>query len=104
LRKMTLCNLNELNEQLFLVARDGTRLSAGQLEGSRYVESSHVRKLLLECPVAQLPALLDAVAMALGNVSENRWQSLCAAIGRLETNEPVYQSGTTVFLRANRKS
>jgi hypothetical protein len=30
-----------------------------------------------------------------------RRQSLCAAIGRLETNEPVYRPGTTVFLRAN---
>jgi hypothetical protein len=34
---MTLCNLNELNEQLFLVARDGTRLSAGQLEAIRAI-------------------------------------------------------------------
>ena len=72
-------------------------------EGSRYVESYHVRELLLECPAAQLPALLEAVAKALGNIGETKWNALCAAVGRLDTGQAVYQCGTTVFLRANPK-
>jgi hypothetical protein len=37
-------------------------------EGSRYVEVSYVRDLLLECPAQRLQGLLEAVSKALGNV------------------------------------
>ena len=68
-------------------------------EGSRDVEAAHVQKLLLECPAVQLPTLLEAVAKALGNVGETKWNALRAAIGRLDSDQAVYQCGTTVFLR-----
>ena len=73
-------------------------------EGNRYVEAAHVRELLLECPAGQLPALLEAVAKALGNVGETKWNALCTAIGRRDSDEAIYQCGTTVFLRANPKT
>ena len=72
-------------------------------EGSRYVDASHVRQLLLKRPAAQLLALLEVVAKALGNVGETKWNALAAAVGRLDTGQAVYQCGTTVFLRINPK-
>jgi hypothetical protein len=68
-------------------------------EGNRFVDSAHVRELLLECPANQLPALLEAISKALGNISENRWQRLCEAAGRLDGERAVSQAGTTAFLR-----
>jgi hypothetical protein len=73
-------------------------------EGSRYVENSRVQELLLSCPAAQIPALLKAVGKILGNIGETKWQTLCAASGRVDTGEAIYQCGTTVFLRSNPKS
>ena len=68
-------------------------------EVNRFVESTHVRELLLECPAKQLPVLLEAVAKIVGNISESRWQTLCSTIGRLDADEAVFQCGTTAFLR-----
>lgn len=73
-------------------------------EGNHYVEATHVRQLLLECPAGQLPALFEAVAKALGSVSESKWRTLCQAIGRLDADGAISQCGTTVFLRSNPKS
>jgi hypothetical protein len=68
-------------------------------EGNRFVENVHVRKLLSECSVHQLPALLEAVSKALGSLSESRWQTLCDAVGRLDADKAVSQCGAKVFLR-----
>jgi hypothetical protein len=73
-------------------------------EGNRYVEAAHVRELLLECPAAQLPALLEAIVKALGSVSESKWRKLCQAIGKSDPEDAIYQCGTTVFLRSNPRS
>jgi hypothetical protein len=68
-------------------------------EGNRFVDGMHVRELLQECSVKHLPALSEAVARILGNVSENRWQKLCEAAGRLDADQAVSQAGATAFLR-----
>jgi hypothetical protein len=68
-------------------------------EGSRFVNNVHVRELLSECSVNQLPTLLEVVSKALGNVGEKRWQILCDAVGRLNGDKVVSQCGATVFLR-----
>ena len=68
-------------------------------EGHRFVENVHVRELLLECSVHQLPALLEAVSKVLGSISESRWQTLCDAVGRLDADKAVSQCGAKVFLR-----
>ena len=68
-------------------------------EGNRFVEGAHVRELLLECPAKHLPAFLEVIAKILGNLSENRWQTLCDTVGRLDADKAVSQCGTTVFLR-----
>jgi hypothetical protein len=68
-------------------------------EGNRFVDSVHVQELLSECSVHQLPALLETIAKALGNISEHRWQTLCEAVGRLDGDKAVSQCGATVFLR-----
>ena len=60
-------------------------------EGNRFVESGHVHELLLQCSTSRLPALLEIVAKTLGNVSENRWQMLCAATGRPDGEIEVSQ-------------
>ena len=68
-------------------------------EGNRFVDSTHVRELLLECPAKQLPVLLEGVAKIVGNISETRWQTLCNTIGRLDAEEAVSHCGATAFLR-----
>ena len=72
-------------------------------DGNRYVESSCVRRLLLECPADQLPMLLEAVAKMLGNIGETKWHPLCAAIALLNAVEAVQETGATVFLRRHAK-
>jgi hypothetical protein len=67
--------------------------------GSRYIEASYVRDLLLECHAQRLQGLLEAVSKALGNVSESRWQSLCEAAGKEGEGAAVSQAGAKAFLR-----
>jgi hypothetical protein len=68
-------------------------------EGNRFVESAHVRKLLLECPVERLSTLLETLAKVLGNISESRWKTLCDVVGRLDGEGVISQAGATAFLR-----
>lgn len=68
-------------------------------EGNRFVDTAYVRELLQECPTRDLPALLEVIAKLLGNLGENRWQTLCEALGRLDGDKAVTQCGTKVFLR-----
>jgi hypothetical protein len=70
-------------------------------EGNRYVEAAHVRELLLGCRASQLPALLEAIAKALGSVSEAKWRTPCEVSGRLDAEIAISQCGTTAFLRSN---
>ena len=93
----------EIATELALADKEIPGWTLVRREGSRYVDTSHVRNLLLDCPAAELPKLLEAVAKALGNVGETKWNALAAAVGRLDTDQAVYQCGTTVFLRANPK-
>jgi hypothetical protein len=72
-------------------------------EGNRFVEAAHVRELLQECPAKHLPAVLEVIAKALGNVGEKRWLSLCEVVGRLDGERVVSHAGATAFLAQGRE-
>jgi hypothetical protein len=72
-------------------------------DGNGYVESADVHELLAACPLSQFPRLIAAIDKLLGNLSAAKWKELCHAIGRLDEDRAIKQSGATVFLRRNPK-
>jgi len=67
--------------------------------GNSYVESEVVLQLLQRCPISDLPIILPIIANAIGNISEERYRKLCAAINQIPQEDAIKKTGATVSLR-----
>jgi hypothetical protein len=72
-------------------------------DGHGYVQAERIIELGLSCPLSHLQPLVTELASLLGNISQSRYQLLCASASRVPLSEAVQQSGATVFLRRNPK-
>jgi hypothetical protein len=93
--------IRERAETLALQKKEISGWTLVHRDGNGYVESADVHELLAGCPLSQLPRLMAAIDKLLGNLSAAKWKELCHAIGRLDDDRAIKQSGATVFLRRN---
>jgi hypothetical protein len=72
-------------------------------EGSRFVETGVVTRLLDSLSIREFLQALPLILQAADNISERRYRSLCAAVHREPDLNAIQSNGNSVYLRSNPK-